>query len=112
MKQGEIYLVNFPFSDISSTKKRPALLVGDIKGDNKIFIQISTKKKLTKNYQIELKKDESNGEVNFNSFLNCDMIFTLHKDLVLRKIADIHQNKFKEVQEKRINIISNNSKQY
>ena len=94
----DIYLVEFPFSNISSTKKRPALLVSNLKGENDIFIQISTKEKLTKDYQISLLKTDSEGEVKFDSYINCDMIFTLHKDLIIRKIGSISDEKSKEVE--------------
>lgn len=99
MKRGEIYLIEFPFSDISQTKKRPALVVGEIKGNNTIFSQISTKNKLTKDYKVELKQSETKGEIIFDSYIYCDMLFTLHKDLVVRKIGEISKKKLEEVRD-------------
>ncbi|MFP4401746.1 MAG: type II toxin-antitoxin system PemK/MazF family toxin [Candidatus Nanoarchaeia archaeon] len=100
----DIYLVEFPFSNISSTKKRPALLVSSLKGENNIFIQISTKEKLTKDYQINLLKSDCEGEIKFDSYINCDMIFTLHKDLIIRKIGSISNKKSKEVENKLLSL--------
>lgn len=102
--RGEIYLVEFPFSSISSTKKRPALLISDLKGDNNIFIQISTREKFTKEYQIKLLKTDCKSEIKFDSYINCDMIFTLHEDLVIRKIGRISEEKLKEVKNKLLSL--------
>jgi mRNA interferase MazF len=96
-KSGEVYTVEFPFSNISQTKKRPALLIGNISGENKIFCQISTKNKLTKKYQVNLNQKDTKGNIKFDSFINCDMIFTLHKDLIVDKIGEISNERKLEV---------------
>lgn len=100
MSSGKIVLVEFPFSDISQTKKRPALLIGDIRGENNIYCQISTKNKLTKQYQIPLNSSDCKGEISFDSYIYCDMIFTLHKDLVIRELGSISAEKLSAVRNK------------
>ena len=39
-----IVIMPFPFSDLSSTKKRPALIVANLHGDDVILCQITSKK--------------------------------------------------------------------
>lgn len=100
MEVGEIYLVNFPFSDISTTKKRPALLIAKLSGDNNIFLQISTKSRTFTKFSINLLKSDCIGEIRFDSFIYCDMIFSLHNSLIIRKIGNVNENKIIEVKDK------------
>lgn len=41
--KGDVVILSFPFSDLSSSKKRPALILADITGDDYIMIQITSK---------------------------------------------------------------------
>lgn len=40
--KGDIVIVPFPFSDLSSSKKRPAMVISDLKGDDIILCQITS----------------------------------------------------------------------
>lgn len=50
---GDVVVVPFPFSDLSSTKRRPALVIASLAGDDVILCQI-TSKSITDNYSIPL----------------------------------------------------------
>jgi mRNA interferase MazF len=39
--KGDVVVIPFPFSDLSASKKRPALVVSNITGDDIILCQIS-----------------------------------------------------------------------
>ena len=41
--KGDVVILPFPFSDLSSSKKRPALVLADLKGDDIILCQITSK---------------------------------------------------------------------
>ena len=41
--KGDIVSVPFPFSDLSSVKRRPALIIATLKGDDVILCQITSK---------------------------------------------------------------------
>ena len=41
--KGDVVILSFPFSDLSSSKKRPALILADITVDDYIMIQITSK---------------------------------------------------------------------
>ncbi len=58
--KGTIVIINFPFSDLSAVKKRPALVVADLGSDDVILAQITSiaNKDL---YAIELKSEDFSG---------------------------------------------------
>ena len=41
--KGDVVVVPFPFSDLSANKKRPALVVATLTGDDVILCQITSK---------------------------------------------------------------------
>ena len=40
--KGDIVVLNFPFSDLSGTKRRPALVLADLAGNDIILCQITS----------------------------------------------------------------------
>ncbi|MFA5019784.1 MAG: type II toxin-antitoxin system PemK/MazF family toxin [Candidatus Pacearchaeota archaeon] len=89
LKRFDIVLVDFPFSDLTKIKKRPALVINLLEGENIILCQITTKKRHIQKYEIPLMKENCIGDIRFNSFIYLDMIFTLHKTLVYSKIGEV-----------------------
>ena len=92
----DIVLVDFPFTDLSITKKRPALVIKHLEGDNTILCQITTKRRAIQKYEVYLPKGGCKGDVRFNSYIYLDMIFTLHKNLIYEKIGNISDSSVKE----------------
>ncbi len=100
-KKYDIILVKFPFSDLKTTKLRPALVVKPLEGKNTILCQITTKKRGILKYEVLLNKKDCGGNIKFNSNIYLDMIFTLHESLVVDKIGYIKEEKvIKEIDEK------------
>ena len=54
--KGDVVVLSFPFSDLSNSKKRPALVVAGPHGQDVILAQITSKIDF-KNYSIDLLKD-------------------------------------------------------
>ena len=40
--KGDVVVIPFPFSDLSSSKRRPALVLADLEGDDTILCQITS----------------------------------------------------------------------
>ena len=103
--KGDVVVTPFPFSDLKSLVKRPALIVTNLMGEDLILCQI-TSKKHPDPYQILLnQKDFSSGSLNVNSFIKPSILFTLRSSIILYKVGKINRNKIKEVEEKICNII-------
>ena len=105
LKKFDLVLVDFPFSDLKNTKKRPAMVVCSLEGENSILCQITTKNRKIQKYEIPLKKEDCEGNIRFDSLIYVDMIFTLHKSLIHRKIGEIKNFKTKENINKKIKLI-------
>lgn len=62
--KGDVVVVPFPFSDLTHSKRRPALVVSKLEGDDLILCQI-TSQSIKDNYAISLAdKDFENGKQN------------------------------------------------
>lgn len=67
--KGDIVILPFPFSDLSKSKKRPALVVANLKGDDIILCQITSQTKVD-DYSIVLTDgDFKKGSLNLTSLI-------------------------------------------
>ncbi len=96
--KGDIVVLPFPFSDLSSVKKRPALIIVNLQGDDFILAQITSQERKNK-YCIEL-----NNILKVNSYIRINKIFTADKSLMLYKVNKLNRNKLKEVEIKLISM--------
>ena len=53
--KGDVVVIPFPFSDLSQSKKRPALVITSLSGEDLILSQITSIKKYDK-YSVELRE--------------------------------------------------------
>ena len=93
----DIVLVDFPFTDLTQTKKRPVLVIKSLEGENNILCQITTKRRTFHKYGIDLLRISCSGNIKFNSYIYIDMIFTLHKNLIYEKIGEVSDLKIKNL---------------
>ena len=107
IKKFDIVLVDFPFSDLTKTKKRPALIINSLEGQNAILCQITTKQRSIQKYEIFLNKESCSGDIRFDSFVYVDMIFTLHKSLIYKNIGEVNNLKIKELINQKIKLVLN-----
>ena len=105
IKKFDIVLVDLPFSNLTKTKKRPALIINSLEGENAVLCQITTKRRNIQKYEILLPKESCIGDIRFNSFIYVDMIFTLHKSLIYKKIGEVSNMKIKEVIIRKIKLV-------
>lgn len=74
---GDVVVLPFPFTDLSSTRKRPALILTDIAGNDFIMLQI-TSKNVKDTYAIPLTgSDFSSGSLNQNSNIRPNKIILI-----------------------------------
>src|SRR5947209_5839557 len=94
---GSVVLVDFPYSDLSRLKKRPALVIGLADFDNLIICQI-TSKKFRGKYVVELSDEDFRaGGISLDSYIRSDKLLTVAPRLVERTLGEITLVKLNEV---------------
>ncbi len=74
--KGDVVVVPFPFSDLSMSKRRPALVISNLTGDDLILCQI-TSQDIRDVYAIELfDSDFESGGLNKPSNIRPNRLFT------------------------------------
>lgn len=105
--KGDVIVLPFPFTNLSASKKRPALILSNIKGDDYIMLQI-TSKNIKDNYAITLlETDFYFGSLQTDSNIRPNKIFTLDEKLILYKIGHLNDSKLNECIQKVCSIIKN-----
>ena len=80
--KGDIVVVLFPFSDLSSDKKRPALVLASPDGDDLILCQI-TSRLVSDRYAILIGEDDfTSGSLRQESNIRPARIFTADKKII------------------------------
>lgn len=81
--KGDVIVAPFPFSDLSANKKRPALVVASLTGDDVILCQI-TSKTIDDSDAIPLAKtDFKSGSLHQDSNIRPNCLFTADSNIIL-----------------------------
>ncbi|HMQ78999.1 MAG TPA: type II toxin-antitoxin system PemK/MazF family toxin [Ignavibacteria bacterium] len=104
MKKGEIVLVKFPFTDLSGSKLRPAMILAE-RAQDVLTAFITTNTNSLSNDEILIEATESN-KLKQNSKLNLFKIAALRKDLVLGKLGVIEDSEILKIDIKLIQILN------
>ena len=103
--KGDVVIVPFPFSDLSQAKRRPALVVANLKGDDLILCQI-TSQTVSDDYAVAITNiDFSSGGLNRNSNVRPNRVFTADQGIILYKAGQLNIDKIKDVIDKIIDIL-------
>ena len=104
--KGDIVVIPFPFSDLSASRKRPALVVANLTGDDVILSQITSAAK-SDQYSISLAKNDFNaGNLKMESRIRPNRLFTADKSILEYKAGTLKKEKIKEVEQKLISIFT------
>ena len=102
--KGDVVVLPFPFSDLSKSRKRPALVVADLKAQDIILCQITSKARID-DYCIVLGNDDfKQGGLNLTSMIRPNKLFTADKSIILYRIGSLKKEKIKEVETELVKI--------
>ncbi len=105
--KADIVLFPFPYTDLSTRKLRPCLVLSQEFRDDILLCQITSKSIDSDSFTVELKEgDTLGGSLEVDSFIRSNMLFTATKGQIVRKICTIKEGKHKEVVKKIVNLIS------
>ena len=104
--KGDVVVIPFPFSDLSKSKKRPALVVANLQGDDIILSQITSEPRFDA-YSIRLTYgDFKSGSLNRTSMIRPNRLFTADKSIILYKVGSIKESKIKEIEKEIVKIFT------
>jgi mRNA interferase MazF len=102
--KGNIVVIDFPFTS-GETKKRPAIVIVNLEGEDIILCQITSSKR--KNSILINNTDFEFGKIKNNSFVRIEKIFTLSKEKILYIVGKLKKEKIIEIENQLINLIKN-----
>ncbi|ODS34955.1 MAG: hypothetical protein A7316_04810 [Candidatus Altiarchaeales archaeon WOR_SM1_86-2] len=101
--QKDILLVKFPFTDFQGFKKRPVIVISNDEYNSKtldLVVCAITSNLSYKDYSVLISNDDlDDGYLIKESLIKTSHIATISKRIVIKKIASLNDEKFKEVKE-------------
>jgi mRNA interferase MazF len=97
---GEVVVLPFPQTDLQAGKRRPALVVADLAGEDLILCQITTQSRRD-SYSVPLAiTDFERGRLNVDSFVRANRLFTVDHSAIIYTAATVKSSKLDEVRAK------------
>jgi PemK-like, MazF-like toxin of type II toxin-antitoxin system len=91
--KGDVVVVPFPFRDLTLSKRRPALVLADLAGDDLVLCQVTSQSVCDK-YSVELlDSDFDFGGLNKPSNVRPNRLFTADCHIVLYKTGSLKKEK-------------------
>ena len=86
---GQVVLVPFPFSDLSQTKMRPAVILADAGRNDWILCQITSNPYGDEKAISLTDKDFKSGSLRVTSYVRPGKLFTANSSLIAKKVGDL-----------------------
>lgn len=104
--KGDVVVLPFPFSDLTANKKRPALVVANLTGDD-VIVCLITSQNAKDGYVISLSNNDfASGNLKQNSNIRPNRLFTADSNIILYRVGTLEKKKSEEVATKIIEIFS------
>lgn len=97
--KGDVVVVPFPFSNLTQAKRRPALVMSALEGNDAILCQI-TIKTVRDQYAI------GSGGLKQNSNIRPNKVFIADCHIILYRVGHLREGKLAEVIERIIDILN------
>lgn len=100
MRKGDITLIPFPFTDLSSHKTRPALVLGS-HHDDIVVAFITSKVIKQEQYDYDISPDSRNG-LKVESLIRLSKIATIDRELALGILGTVNEDDIHAINKKLI----------
>ena len=102
-KQRDILLIPLPFTDLTTSKRRPVLVLFNDEyniSNEDIVVAAITSKVIKRDYSIVISSsDLDTGILKVKSMIRADKIYTLSQMIVIKKFGSLTIDSFKKVKE-------------
>lgn len=104
--KGDVVVILFPFSDLSGSKRRPALIVADWGGSDVMLCQITSQAKRD-GLEVTLHADDfMSGKLPVSSHIRPNKIFTAERSLILYVAGKVRADKYQQVVREIVGLVS------
>lgn len=107
--QGDILIVPFPFSDLTSVRQRPVLVLSKKEYNEKyediITCGITSNLKDSKYSVLIDTSDLIEGSIPVKSRIKIDKLFTLEQSIIIKKMGRISKETFGRVRKEFVNLV-------
>lgn len=108
---GSVVLIYFPFSDLSQSKLRPAVVLANADKNDWILCQITSKPYADlKSIKIDM-DDFISGTLKVTSYARPGKLFTANNSIIISKVGDLKLEVFSNIINGVIKILTNNPHQ-
>ncbi len=92
---GSVVIVSFPFTDLSTSKLRPAIVLASVDRGDWVLVQL-TSKSYADSYAVEIKNtDFASGTLKITSYARPGKLFTANENLMIAQVGvlkkEVHQ---------------------
>ncbi|HAF14624.1 MAG TPA: growth inhibitor PemK [Blastocatellia bacterium] len=94
---GEVVVIPFPQTDLKVGKRRPALVIVDLPGDDLILCQITSRARSDESSVALDAADFERGQLAHPSFIRPQRLFTVEQRVILYSAGKIRATKLTEV---------------
>ena len=94
---GDVVVLPFPQTNLQAGKRRPALVVADLSGDDLILCQITSRAHSDADAVPLIATDFEHGRLAIDSFIRPNRLFTVEHSVVLYVAAKVTPTKLHEV---------------
>lgn len=103
--KGDVVVIPFPFSDLSQSKRRPALVIAPLEGDDAILCQL-TSKTIKDTYAISVDDtDFASGNLKQPGNIRPNRLFTADAHIILYRVGSLKKEKMAEVTDRLVRIV-------
>lgn len=93
---GDVVVLPFPQTNLQTGKRRPALVVVDLPGDDLILCQITSQVR-SDGFSISLTQaDFQSGRLAQDSYIRSQRLFTVEKSVILYTVGQVNTAKLEE----------------
>jgi len=87
--KGDVVVVPFPFSDLTSAKRRPALVIAELNRNDLILCLIASQT-TNDNYTTLIESDDfETGSLNKTSYVKSNRVFTANEQIIAYKAGTL-----------------------
>jgi mRNA interferase MazF len=104
--KGDVVVLPFPFSDLPGEKRRPALVLATLTGNDVILCQTTSRYRNDKFTVVLSTIDFMNGGLPVESYIRPNRIFTADKNIIIRKAGTLKKERMNIVTEVVVDLLT------